>query len=190
MSVAASIQDLRDHTVDPGQREKFMTRIPVVLPADVSCFPDQRVAGRSFRCSLTSGEKVVFTPLAWSKWETPRIVLIYSEISRSINVQRLFGVYYDTPTSCYTVMQDLGSPFVILGDGLRDQMVSKATRIQRLRLCYDIALTVAYLHSVNIIVKVISESSFYIEEANGELIPVLSNLEHSRLVLPTFPAWS
>jgi serine/threonine protein kinase len=162
-----------------------MTRIPVVLPADISGFPEQLVAGRSFTCSLTSGEKVTFAPLAWTKWETPRILLIYAEISRSINVQKLFGVYHhqDPSSLHYTVMQDLGSPFVMLRDALRDQVISKATRIQRLRICYDIAQTVAYLHSVNIIVKVISESSFYIDEADGEFVAVLTNLEHSRLVL-------
>jgi hypothetical protein len=41
---------------------------------------------------------------------------------------------------------------------------------------------VAYLHSVKIVVKVISESSFYIREVDGNFVPVLTHLEHARKV--------
>ena len=137
-----------------------------------------------FYGSLRSGDKAVFRPIAWNRWETPRLLLIYGGLSRTVNIQKFYGVFHDNSTY-FAVMEDLDSedsPFVLLQNALSNGNVAQASRIQRLRLCYELALTVAYLHSVNIVVKVISESSFYVRDIGGELIPILTNLEHARLV--------
>jgi hypothetical protein len=81
-------------------------------------------------------------------------------------------------------MEDLEGPnslFVCLQDAFSDK-IAELTRTRRLRLCYEIALSVAYLHSVSIVVKVISTKSIYLREVNGDLIPVLTNLEYARQV--------
>lgn len=69
-------------------------------------------------------------------------------------------------------------------DALSNNLISQASYLQRLRLCYEIALAVAYLHSVHIVVKVLSEESIFIKQVKGELIPALSDLEYARLVGP------
>jgi len=148
--------------------------------------PEVRSEARMFYGSLRSGDNVVFVPVAWTRWETHQLLLIYAELSRTVNIQKLYGVFHDESTH-YAVMEDLDSedsPFVLLKDALSNGNLAQGSRIQRLRLCYELALTVAYLHSVNIVVKVISESSFFIREVNGELNPVLTHLEHARLVHP------
>ena len=48
-------------------------------------------------------------------------------------------------------------------DALSNNLISQASYLQRLRLCYEIALAVAYLHSVHIVVKVLSEESIFIK---------------------------
>lgn len=125
---------------------------------------------------------MVLSPLAWSKWEVPRLLSIYSTLSHSVNIHQFFGVFADG-TSHYAVMEDVSDSGVyLLQHALSNRKIAETSRIQKLRLCYEIALVVAYLHSVNIIVKVISESSIYVREIRGELIPVISNLEQARQV--------
>lgn len=147
-----------------------------------------REGGKDFRCVLKSGDQAIFCPLAWSKWEVPRLLSIYAILSKSVNVHRFFGVFSDE-TGHYTVMEDLEGPkssFVCLQDALSYDKIAELSRTRRLRLCYEIALSVAYLHSVNIVVKVISTKSIYLREVEGELIPVLTNLEYARQVLQLF----
>ena len=184
VSVATHVRGLEGQPLSPEQRVKLIENIPLVTTDDIKSMPDERQAGGIFRGTLTSGEQVVFIPLAWTKWETPRLITIYAEISRYVNIQRLFGVFHDS--SCrYSVMEDIegeSSLFIVLKDALTNGMLAKASRIERLRLCNEIALSVAYLHSLKIVVKVISDSSVFVREVNGDFIPVMANLEHARLV--------
>ena len=184
VSVASHVRGLEDRPLSSERRAELIQNISPVTAQDIACMPADRQSGTVFHGTLTGGEKVVFTPLAWTKWETPRLITIYAEISRYVNIQRLYGVFRDS--SChYSVMEDVegeSSPFVILKEALTNGMITNASRIQRLRLCNEIALSVAYLHSLKIVVKVLSDSSIFVREVNGDFIPVTANLEHARLV--------
>jgi serine/threonine protein kinase len=112
-------------------------------------------------------------------------------MSGSVNIQNLFGVFTKNDNQ-YAVMQQLKGvnvPFVVLSEAFKENdkaSVARASRLQRLSLCYQISQTVAYLHSlqVNLVVKVISDSSIYVRKVDEEFIPVMTNLEYSRLVCP------
>lgn len=187
LSVATRVRDLKDPgDMDSHRRALLVSKLPIVHATDIAFMPDERPAKTQFRGKLTRGEAVVFEPLAWKRAETPRLLSVYAEISRVVNIQRFFGVFQDTSSNTYyAVMEDLDgdeSSFVLLKDALSNQLIAKISPIRRLLLSYEIALAVSYLHSLNIVVKVISENSFYVKEVNGEFVPVLTNLEYARLV--------
>lgn len=166
------------------KRDKLIAKLPEITESDISTMPNERPPKTRFVGKLGDGEHVVFEPLAWKRAETPRLLSIYTEISRDVNIQRLFGVFHDSLSkTSYAVMEDLDeASFVLLKDALSNNLISQASYLQRLRLCYEIALAVAYLHSVHIVVKVLSEKSIFIKQVKGELIPALSQLEYARLV--------
>src|SRR5436190_19943805 len=91
VSVATAVNDLRGQVSTSNQREQLITKIASISAQDITALPNNRMERQTFRGSLISGESVIFSPLAWSKWDTPRLLLIYSEISRSVHVQKLFG---------------------------------------------------------------------------------------------------
>jgi len=171
-------QDLTFH-----RRDILLSELPRIAVSEIAFRPDDHLAGTQFHGHLKSGEAVVFEPLAWKRTETPRLISIYAEISRVVNIQRFFGLFHEASSNTYyAVMEDLDAPFVLLKDALSNQLIAEASPIQRLRLSYEIALAVSYLHSLNIVVKVISEKSFYIRKIGSEFVPVLTNLEFARLV--------
>jgi serine/threonine protein kinase len=187
LSFATRVRELKDcGDIDSHRRDLLISKLPRVTASDIASMPEQRLAKSQFRGKLTNGEAVVFEPLAWKREETPRRLSIYAEISRTVNIQRFIGVFHDASSNTYyAVMEDLDGDepsFVLLKDALSNQLIANASRIQRLRLSYEIALAVAYLHSLNIVIKVISERSFYVKEVNGEFVPVLTDLEYARLV--------
>jgi serine/threonine protein kinase len=185
VAVATQLQRW-DQQLSRGQRDEFLKSIPVLSTQEIVL--DECEGYKERRGSLKSGEGVVLTPLP-HRWEVPRLISIYAMLSRSVNVQRLFGVFHD-PSGDYAVMEDLeGSPFVLLSKALSDNQIAGSTRTQRLRLCYEIALTVAYLHSVNIVVKVISDTSIYLRNSDTGFIPVLTNLGQARAVLHNLIRW-
>jgi len=136
-----------------------------------------------FLATLQSGEAVECFPLrVLYREEAPRIILNYSRLSISLHVQRFFGIFTDS-TGDYAVMEDLTRAHR-LQDALKDvRFVSSSSR-QKLRLCYEIANTVAFLHSVELVVKVISDSSIYIVYKDTEMLPIFSDLESARSVQP------
>lgn len=167
------------------QRDALIAKLPVITEADISTMPNARGPKTRFVGKLGDGESVVFEPLAWKRAETPRLLSIHAEISRAVNIQRFFGIFHDSLSeTSYAVMEELGedASFVLLKDALSNNLIDKASYLQKLRLCYEIALAVAYLHSVHIVVKVISEKSIFIKEFKGEFVPAIANLEYARLV--------
>ena len=186
---ATRVRDLTaNEEMTSPRRDSLISGLPQVATTDIVFQSDERPAGTQFRARLATGEAVVLEPLAWKRAETPRLISIYAEIGRVVNIQRFFGVFHAAPSNTYyAVMEDLDGDdksFVLLKDALSNQLIAKVPLVQRLRLCYEIALAVSYLHSLNIVVKVISEKSFYIKEVDGDFVPILTNLEYARLVAP------
>jgi len=165
---------------EPVERLKDVTAI-----SEVNVTQEGRPPGHSeFRGALGKGSAVLCVPLkSLYKEETPKLILNYSCLSASLHVQRFFGVYRDN-TGQYAVMEDLQRELGVftLKDAFREIGFTSSSSQRRLRLCYEIANTVAYLHSVNLVVKVISECSIFIRFKKNEMLPIFSNLESARSV--------
>ena len=162
-------------------RSELWNRVPVITPNEVS-ISEQPDGHAEFVGSLVTGEAIRFVPLEKDKYDTPRLLVVYGEISRSVGVQRLYGIFKGR-YGHYAVMEDVKVDS-ILKDVLlgTDSKITEPTPLNRLKICLDLATCVAYLHSVHIIVKVLSDSSIYLQSVNGNLIPILANLQHARLV--------
>lgn len=139
-----------------------------------------------FRGVLKSGEKVVCVPLqTMYKEETPRIVSVYASLSNSLHVQKFFGVLKERDKKEFAVMEDLLSQTVhTLKDARTQDNFISASQQCKIRLCYEIANTVAFLHSVNLVVKIISDSSIYLRFQDEDILPIFADLESARLVCP------
>lgn len=166
-------------------------RIEIITSDDLASIEQPTRADKEFGGILKTGESVQFIPINRDNTEKDKLLSTYAAISGSVNIQNLFGVFTNNDSQ-YAVMQQLKGenvPFVVLSEAFKENdkaSVAKASRLQRLSLCYQVSQTVAYLHSlqVNLVVKVISDSSIYVRKVDEELIPVMTNLEYSRLVCP------
>jgi hypothetical protein len=116
--------------------------------------------------------------------QAPRLVSIYAGLSSALHVEEFFGIL-KTPAGEYAVLEDLEAAsevFPIKKVVSLERFVS-ATELSKLRACYEIANTVAYLHSVHVVVKVISDDFVFLRFAEDQLAPIFSNLECARNVL-------
>jgi len=145
---------------------------------------------KEFHRTLKNGEKALFTSITLTKWDVSRSLWTYSMLSQTLNVERLFGIFCDSIGS-YAVTEDLlrGEPRARpIRDAFSDDHFAHLNFCQRLRLCYEIAVTVAYLHSLDIIVMVISEMTVFARRLGDQYLPFLTNLEQLRKVqLGGFP---
>lgn len=159
------------------------------MPAASLLLPENRTAVHGeFQGTLKNNEAIVCIPLkTLYRQETPRLILNYSYLSNALHVQKFFGVFQDA-TGKYAVMEDLKNQehTIALQDAFQNIGFSSATLQNKLRLCYEIANTVAYLHSVDMIVKVISDSSIYVRFGDNDILPVFSNLESARSIYPLY----
>jgi serine/threonine protein kinase len=109
---------------------------------------------------------------------------IYHRISTGTLVQHFYGIA-ELHGSRYAVMEDLR-------EGLTMAMAIESNQLPepltRLRLAYEIANTVAYLHSVGIIIKNISDNNIVLKKGGEgmQFRPCLTNLEEARLVSDSF----
>jgi hypothetical protein len=129
-----------------------------------------------------NGQKVVCYPISSNQRDSrvgPRHVTLYSKLSANTSVHPFYGLA-DKNGQLYAVMQDLRTAKP-LGSCLKDDQFSGIK--DRLRIAYDIAQTVAYLHSVEILVRSLSDQSVVLTPENNEWKPVLMRLDQARLFL-------
>ncbi|KAF3000079.1 hypothetical protein E8E13_002135 [Curvularia kusanoi] len=108
----------------------------------------------------------------------PRHVLIYAQISLNAGVQPFYGIT-ERFGKRWTVMKDLRGMSTLsraIEDGTWPKPLS-----QRLSIAYEVARTMEYLHSVEILVKRLSDHTVVLEEIDGIITPYLTNLESARL---------
>ncbi|KAF1962378.1 kinase-like protein [Byssothecium circinans] len=108
----------------------------------------------------------------------PRHVLIYAQISANAGVQPFYGIA-EHDKKRWTVMKDLRDMPTLASaskDGTWPEPLS-----QRLSVAYEVAKTMEYLHSVEILVKRLSDRTVVLEEVDGIITPLLTNLESARL---------
>ena len=110
----------------------------------------------------------------------PRAVKLYSLLSSANTVVHRFdGIHVAEDGVCYAVMEDV-TKAKTLGKSRRDPQFQPIAI--RLRIIYDLAKTLAYLHSVSILVRCLSDRNVKLIERNRRWKPVLMDLEEGRLV--------
>jgi hypothetical protein len=112
-----------------------------------------------------------------------RQVEIYDLISKCTNVEAFYGIA-ELHGKQYAVMGDLRNDMT-----LEDAINLKSDRLDdlaRLRLAYEVSHTIAYLHSIGIIVKNISDINVVLKnEGESGFVPLLINLTEARKVCNT-----
>jgi serine/threonine protein kinase len=113
-----------------------------------------------------------------------RHVEIYKRISVGTFVQSFYGIC-ERDGKKYAVLEDLRKE-PTLAVAIQNSLLSDET--QRLRVAYDLANTMAYFHSVGILLKSLSDDSVVLRRLDdGTLQPCLTNLETARMVRCLFP---
>ena len=114
----------------------------------------------------------------------PRYALIYERLSANTLVHPYYGVAqrYGRHWAVMKDMRDVPS--------LRDALIEKKLPnefLKRLEIAQMVSKTVAYLHSVDVLVKRLSDTSVLLSiEGNGVVTPYLTSLERARLVSSRF----
>lgn len=109
----------------------------------------------------------------------PRHVLIYAQISAQTLVHPFYGI-----------AERFGRRWVVMKDLRRTQSLAAVIQddklpssiLERLAIAYEVAKTIAYLHSVDILVKRLSDKNVLLAKENGAYVPYLTQLERARLV--------
>jgi serine/threonine protein kinase len=147
-----------------------------------------QLSDRPLRLSATlDGVRVVCIPSLTSAKDhnskLPRHIIIYSKISAMTVVHPFYGIAEtdDPRFKHWAVMQDL-SPYQSLEQAIQGKTLPKNLP-ERLKIAYELSKTVAYLHSVEVLIKSMTDTNIImrpIEEKGVE--PVLTNLEAAREV--------
>ncbi|KAF5720071.1 serine threonine kinase [Fusarium mundagurra] len=144
---------------------------------------DALLSGELFPHDSQSGSvKVLCEPVNESLMQYgekgPRHVLIYAQISANAGVQPFYGIA-ERFGKRWTVMKDLRD-MPTLASTIKSGTWPKPLS-QRLSVAYEVAKTMEYLHSVEILVKRLSDRTVVLEEIDGTITPYLTNLESARL---------
>jgi hypothetical protein len=118
------------------------------------------------------------------------------EIYRLISTRELVEVFYgiaELGGKRYAVMEDLRDE-PTLAAIIHSKELDRDVPLSRLRLAYEVASAVAYLHSVDIVVKNISDVNIVLKRLTPEdgrrFRPCLTNLEEARTVSGTDRTYS
>ena len=109
----------------------------------------------------------------------PRYDIIYSRLSENTRVHPFYGIA-KREKKRYAVFKDMSACSTLshaIGNGELPTNLAA-----RLAIAREIALTVNYLHSVQIVIKRLSDRSCLLYREGEGLIPYLTNLETARLV--------
>lgn len=121
----------------------------------------------------------VKSQLGASGEKSTRAVLIYSKISGRTLVQPFYGICEQGDHLC-GVFKDLRQ-CPTLSDMIQKHTLPKST-IARLSVACDVARTMDYLHSVEILLKGLSDRTVVISSTGGQLTPYIINLDTAREV--------
>jgi len=108
----------------------------------------------------------------------PRIAHIYERISKRVQFQRFWGIYEAAGTR-YSIMEDVSSS-VKLCSAIEHQQAPSL--INKLRIAYEIANAMAYLHQVGMLLKSLTDATVYLKVVNGVTKPIITGLESARQV--------
>ncbi|KAI1827711.1 kinase-like domain-containing protein [Xylaria intraflava] len=112
----------------------------------------------------------------------PRHVLIYSRLSENTRVHPFYGIARRNGKR-WTVFKNMTACDTLSTAILHNKLPHSL--LERLAIAREIALTLDYLHSVDILVKRLSDQHILLEEEDGRLIPYITNMESARMFKET-----
>lgn len=112
----------------------------------------------------------------WAK--LPKIIHIYTKLSARLQVQKLYGIL-EKGVQRYAIMEDLSLLPTLASMVENGEMLSLT---DRLRIAWEIANTIAYLHQVGILIKSLSDTTVSLKTVANEIRPIITDLESARLV--------
>lgn len=135
--------------------------------------------------SLPDGTRVICKNLpqdrAGIERSIPRPAMIYSRLAQGSNVQNYFGIL-ERQGRYYAVMEDV-QELPTLDRWLAEHGVPD--RLSALTVAYEISSTVAYFHSVQLLVKTISDQKIVLKTTGETTVPLFTEVERARIVSST-----
>jgi hypothetical protein len=127
------------------------------------------------------GEPVICLPVSTNQMESrigPRHVMIYSKISADTLVHPFRGIA-ERERRPWAVMKDLRQAKSL---ALSLQNAEFQEIKDKLVIAFELAKTVAYLHSVEILIKNLTDRDVLLTKSEDRWKPILTNLEKARYV--------
>jgi hypothetical protein len=109
----------------------------------------------------------------------PRYVLIYAKISANTLVHPFYGIAQRFGQR-WAVMKDLRE-CPTLASAIQNGQLPHSV-LERIAIAHHVATTVDYLHSVEVLVKRLSDRTILLSSENGTITPYLTDLDKARLV--------
>ena len=108
----------------------------------------------------------------------PKPAKSYSLLAAETQVQGYFGIL-EQKDRYYNVWEDL-SDLPNLYKWLRVNGIPN--KLTALRVAYEISSTIAYFHSVQVLLKALSDETVMVRNKEGAAVPVLTGVERARMV--------
>ena len=108
----------------------------------------------------------------------PKPAKSYSLLAAETQVQGYFGIL-EQKDRYYNVWEDL-SDLPNLYQWLRGNGI--LNKLTVLRVVYETSATMAYFHSVHVLLKTLNEEAIMIRNKEGAAVPVLTGVERARMV--------
>ena len=144
---------------------------------------DLLVGSLKLRGSTTTQVEVICEPLKEDVMrygeKGPRHILIYAKISAHTLVHQFYGVA-QRYNRRWAVMKDMRK-CLNLADTIKTGQMP-ASILDRIALAHQIAATVDYLHSVEVLIKKLSDKTVLLSQEGDAITPYLTELEKARLV--------
>lgn len=108
----------------------------------------------------------------------PRVIHVYSRIAARVNVQGFYGILEKSGRK-YAIMEDLSTEMSL---DATLQVGALPSLSARLRVAFELANTMAFLHRAGLLLKSLSGTTVVLKMIDGEIRPVITDLESARLV--------
>ena len=180
VSLGQRVDAIRD-TPEDTKGQRFLDTIPKLSEEDI----DDRGDAVYFDTGVGK-VSVIFKNVRPELLDDPeflKIVYKLTQVSGALSIQRLFGVRQNGRRSLLVVeSMDESSGHISFSRALGTRIHLLST-LHRLRICHELAVTVSYLHSWGIIVKVLSDWSVFFRTSpdhdNAKLRPVLADVGYN-----------
>ena len=168
-----------------ASRQEARSLRPLETPSlQILTYPDPRVVIEPFTDKPELG-KFCELPVIFKKIGIPtnanRLIRVYEKIGHIARVQKLHAVV-EFRDARYALLQNVG-PNRSVAQVVNSQTLDEYTFKQRLSFAYELAATVSTIHSADLLIKVISDTSVKIDSTpDGGIYPLLSELDQAREV--------